>query len=193
MRCPSCGDEYEPGVERCADCGVPLLDPADGEVELPASVPRMDQRLGRFHPAVGDLIAQILDRRSIPHTVHPHDDGTEIVVDSRWRDDLRTEFSVSWDEMMRGLGEEERDEVRALGGSAPGWFDAPQGGYVDRAGRMIVAGQQDDDEADEARVLGPALLMVGGITVVTGWLVLSMPGVVVVGIGLAIVGLMLPR
>jgi len=180
-------------VERCADCGVPLGDPVDGEVELPGTVPQIDVRLGRFHPAVGDLIAQILDRRSIPHTVHPHDDSSEIVVDSQWRDDLRTEFSVSWDEMMRGLDEEQRDEVRALGGSAPGWYDAPQGGYVDRAGRMIVGGQQDDADADAARVLGPALLMMGGIAAITGWLVLSMPGVVVAGIGLALVGLMIPR
>ena len=193
MRCPVCGDEYEPDVVRCADCDVLLYDAALGEVDLPEPAPQMHARLGRFHPAVGELIAQVLDRRSIPHTVQAHDDGAEILVDHQWRDDLRTEFAVSWDEILRGLDEEHLEQIRGLGGSAPGWFDAPQGGYVDRTGRMVVATDQDDDDADAARVIGPALLTVGGIAIVAGWLLLSMPGVVVLGIGLAIVGLIIPR
>lgn len=191
MRCPVCGDEYEPDVVRCADCDVPLYDPAHGELDLPA--PEIEARLGRFHPAVGELIAQVLDRRSIPHTVQTRDDSDEILVDSQWRDDLRTEFAVSWDEILRGLDEEHVEHIRSLGGSAPGWFDAPQGGYVDRAGRMVVATEEDDDDADAARVIGPALLTVGGIAIVVGWLVLSMPGMVALGVGLAIVGLIIPR
>lgn len=178
---------------RCADCDVPLYDPAQGEVDLPARAPEIDARLGRFHPAVGELIAQVLDRRSIPHTVQTHDEGNEILVDRQWRDDLRTEFAVSWDEILRGLDEEHVEHIRGLGGSAPGWFDAPQGGYVDRAGRMVVATEEDDDDADAARVIGPALLTVGGIAIVVGWLVLSMPGMVALGVGLAIVGLIIPR
>lgn len=191
MRCPNCGDEYEPDVLRCADCDLPLTD-GEGDVEIPSRPPKVDTRLGRFHPAVGRLVADVLDRRSIPHTVAPSDDETEVLVDRDWRDDLRTEFAVSWTELLSGLDEGDVEEVRSLGGNAPGWLDAPQGGYVDRQGRMVVDAGEDAD-ADAARVVGPALLTMGAIAIVTGWLLLSSPALVVAGIGLAIVGLIVPR
>jgi hypothetical protein len=192
MRCPNCGDEYEAGVERCADCDVPLVD-SDVEVEPIAPVPHIDARLGRFHPAVGELIAGMLDRRSIPHTVRVHDDEVEVLVDQSWRDDLRAEFAVSWNELVRGLDEPATEELRALGGNAPGWFDAPRGGYVDRTGRMVVEVEDDDLDADASRVIGPALLAAGAIVAITGWYLFESPGMVVLGIALAIVGLLTPR
>jgi hypothetical protein len=192
MRCPNCGDEYEPGVARCADCGVPLIDP-DSDVEPVVPPALVDTRLGRFHPAVGDVIGGVLERRAIPHLLRPTDDEVEVLVEREWRDDLRAEFAVSWNELLRGLDEQRSEEVRTLGGSAPGWFDAPRGGYVDRAGRMVVVGDEDDDEADQARMIGPALLTMGAITIVVGWLVVSSPGLVIAGIAMAIAGVFTPR
>ena len=192
MRCPNCGDEYEPGMVRCADCDVPLVG-LDEEAEPVMPPVEVDTRLGRFHPAVGDLIAGVLDRRSIPHRLRRHDDEMEVLVERAWRDDLRTEFAVSWNEMLRGLDESLTEEVRTLGGNAPGWFDAPRGGYVDRTGRMVVEADDDDRQADAARVIGPGLMTIGAITIATGWLLLSSPALVVLGIGLAIAGLFTPR
>lgn len=192
MRCPNCGDEYEPGVAQCADCGVPLVD-LDAEVEPVTRPGEIDTRLGRFHPAVGEVIGGVLERRSIPHLLRRTDDEMEVLVEREWRNDLRTELAVSWNEMLRGLDEEQTEEIRTLGGNAPGWFDAPRGGYVDRTGRMVVAADEDDDEADEARIIGPALLTMGAITIVVGWLVVSSPGVVIAGIAMAIAGVFTPR
>jgi hypothetical protein len=179
-------------VTRCADCGVPLVD-AHAEVDPVAPPAEVDTRLGRFHPAVGDVIGHLLERRSIPHLLRRTDDEVEVLVEREWRDDLRAEFAVSWSEMLRGLDEQRNEEVRTLGGSAPGWFDAPRGGYVDRTGRMVVAADEDDDEADQARIIGPALLTLGAIAIVVGWLVISSPGVVIAGIAMALAGVFTPR
>lgn len=196
MRCPSCGDEYEPGYVRCAGCGVPLIDPdatEDADIDLvPAGIPP-DARLGRFHPAVAERVVNLLERRGIGFTVLPSDDESEIRVDTEWRDDVRAELTMSWNEVVRGLEEPTASEVLALGGSAPGWFDAPRGGYVDRTGRMVVEVEDDDDDADAARVIGPVLLTSGALAIVVGWMVVSLPILVVAGIGLVIVGLLLPR
>ena len=32
MFCPVCGDEYQPGYTRCADCGVALTDNPPGAI-----------------------------------------------------------------------------------------------------------------------------------------------------------------
>lgn len=198
MRCPSCGDDYEPGYARCADCGVPLIDPeapeaADADAVLVPVGGPTDARLGRFHPAVAERIAGLLERRGIGFTVLPTDDESEIRVDIAWRDDVRAELTMSWNDIVRGLDEPTAAEVLALGGSAPGWFDPPRGGYVDRTGKMIVEAAEDDDDADAARVIGPALLTSGALAIVVGWMVVSMPILVVAGIGLVIVGLLMPR
>ncbi len=174
---------------------MPLVDPDadDGDVEeVPVDVP-IDARLGRFHPAAAEMISGVLERRAIPYTVLPHDDEVEVLVARSWRDDLRTELAVSWNDLVRGLDEPAASEVRASGGDAPGWFDAPRGGYVDRAGRMVVEVADDDEDADAARVVGPVLLTAGAVAVVVGWYLLSSPAVIVAGIALAIVGLLIPR
>lgn len=60
-RCPSCHDEFEPGVARCPDCGVDLV--PDG-APLP---PRVDAVLGRFHPRIVPMLQALLERRGIAH------------------------------------------------------------------------------------------------------------------------------
>jgi len=85
-------------------------------------------------------------------------------------------------------------EVLASGGSAPGWYDAPRGGHVDRQGRLVVAADEEElREEDAGRFVGPALLTVGAILLVIGWYVLDSAAVMVAGIGLATLGLFTPR
>ncbi len=179
---------------RCADCAVALVDPDhEGEAEVQPAIPQVDARLGRFHPPVADLVARVLERRAIAHTMRLHDDAVEVLVDRAWRDDLRTEFAVSWDEMLRGLDDSSVAELRELGGNAPGWFDAPRGGHVDRLGRMVVEVDDEDRDADESRVVGPALLTGGVVLAGAGWFLLEASGIVAAGILLALLGLLVPR
>lgn len=195
MRCPRCHDDYEEGVILCADCGLELV-PAEqvGEDVEVAAPPAVDAHLGRFHPAVGERIAELLYRRAIPHTVRTHDDGVEVLVEPAWRDDLRAELVLGWGEVFRSLEEETADEVRALGGSAPGWYDAPRGGHVDRQGRTVVGlNPEEEAEVDRSRVIGPVLLTTGAIAAIGGWYLISSPALVVTGIGLLLLGIFLPR
>ncbi len=195
MRCPRCHDDYEDGVVLCADCGVELL-PED-EVDIHAEVARpqeTDAHLGRFHPAVAERIGELLYRRAIPHTMRAHDDGVEVLVEHGWRDDLRTEFALSWSDIFRSLDDGVAVELRAAGGSAPGWYDAPRGGHVDRHGRTVLdLDDQEEAATDAARVIGPVLFTAGAIAVVAGWYLLSSPAIIVTGIGLVVVGLFTPR
>jgi hypothetical protein len=80
---------------------------------------------------------------------------------------------------------------RARGGRAPGWYDAPQGGHIDRTGKLVVSAVEDDE--DEARVIGPILLTTGAILCVVGWYVLDSGGVLTAGLALALLGLFTPR
>lgn len=122
-----------------------------------------------------------------------HDDAVEVMVDPHWRDDLRTEFALSWDALLGNLEEAAASETRALGGDAPGWFDAPRGGYVDRLGRMVVEVADEDREIDSSRVVGPALLACGAVLIVTGWLLVESVSIIAAGIGFALLGLFVPR
>ena len=177
----------------CVDCHVALVNPADHPGASAQQPPPAKIRLGRFHPPVADLISQLLDRRDIPYTMRLHDDAVEVLVDPTWRDDLRTELAVSWDELLGNLADDAATETRALGGNAPGWFDAPQGGYVDRLGRMVVEVADEDREIDGSRVVGPALLACGAVLIATGWLLVEAGSIVAAGIGLALLGLFVPR
>lgn len=195
MRCPRCHDDYEDGVVLCADCGLELVpeDQVDEHVEV-AAPPAIDAYLGRFHPAVGERIGELLYRRAIPHTLRTHDDGVEVLVDGSWRDDLRTELVLGWAEIFRSLEEEVADELRAQGGSAPGWYDAPRGGHVDRHGRTVVdLNAEEEADEDASRVIGPVLLTAGAIAAIGGWYLISSPALVVSGIGLVLLGIFLPR
>ena len=182
MICPNCAREQEPGTAVCPACDVLLVGPHDHGVPD-------DARLGRFHPAVAARVAEVLDRRAIAHTVIARDDATEVRVDAVERDALRTELALEWQQVVGVLDEEVRAELRAIPtGSAPGWYDAPQGGHIDREGNLVV-----DTGDDEVRTLGPALLTAGSILAIVGWFVVDSGAVTVAGAALALIGMLVPR
>ena len=187
MRCPSCQDEYEPHVRECADCGLELV-PEGGP--LPPAAPVADAHLGTFDPLALTAVLGLLDDRRVAVETVTRDAGVEVLTERAWRDDLRAELTMTWPEILRRLPEEEALEVRSRGGQHPGWLDPPRGGWVDREGRMVV---DVEDSSDDARVVGPVLAVAGGILVVLAWYAGLGPGVVVAGLGLALVGLLLPR
>jgi hypothetical protein len=186
MRCPRCLDEYEPHVRACADCGLELV-AAEGTPPSPPAV--ADAHLGVFHPLVAEVVVELLGDREVAAETVTRDVGVAVLTERAWRDDLRAELTLTWPEVLRRLPEERAQEVRAAGGQHPGWLDPPQGGWVDREGRMVV----DVDEADDARVVGPAMAVCGGILLVLAWYAGLGAGLVVAGIGLGLVGLLLPR
>lgn len=194
MRCPKCLDDHEADALVCGTCGVDLqeVDDTGAIVGVDAGPgPAAEARLGSFHPAIAERIAELLFRRAIAHTVVERDDAVEVRIDADWRDDVRAELTLTWSEVLGRLDPAVAQELRELGGSAPGWYDAPQGGYIDRAGRLVVSAVEDDE--DEARIVGPALLTIGAILAVVGWYVLDSGAVLSAGLALAILGLLTPR
>jgi hypothetical protein len=191
MRCPSCHDEYEDPVTTCVSCGVPLV--ADDDPLDATTAGRPIARLGTFDAVVVPAVVAVFDEHGIGHETRTTPLGVEVLVPIAWRDDLRTELTLTWSEVVRRLDEVDAASVLAGGGSAPGWQDAPRGGYVDRSGRLVVAVDDDEAEDDAARVVGPALLTIGAVLVVLGWYVLDAAGVVAAGVALAIAGLVVPR
>lgn len=189
MRCPRCQDEYEDHVVVCPDCGINL---SDSDAPPPVVV-RVDARLGRFHPAVAAELLALLERRGIAHDTVTAADAVAIVVDRSHRDDLRAELTLTWSEVVRRLDEDDAAAIGADGGSTPGWYDPPRGGYVDRAGRLVVDGEEDDSEHDAARVIGPGLVAAGAVLLIVGWYVLDSAAVAVAGAALALLGPLLPR
>jgi hypothetical protein len=187
MRCPRCLDEYEPDVATCATCGVPLLDHGT------SAGPQVDARLGRFHPAVADRLEGLLAHRKVAHRRIDRDDDVELVVDRQWRDDLRAELALTWAQVVHGLPEDQALKVLGLGGAAPGWYDAPQGGWVDRAGKLVVESDDPDPRTAAPRLAGPAMLTVGAVLLLLGWYVGADAVVVLAGVGLTVLGLLLPR
>lgn len=202
MRCPRCLDEYEPHVRRCATCDLDLVPAeelsADGTLEREPPAARPDpsaataQHLGRFHPTMATQVLALLEDRGIEAAVQHHDDHTEVAVPGAWRDDVRAELVLRWDELLAELEADDAPAVLAAGGHAPGWFDAPLGGHIDREGRLVVDAPTED-EVDAGRTVGPALIAGGAILAVSGWLVVELPALVLVGLGLLVVGLFLPR
>lgn len=195
MRCPTCRAEYEDDVTRCADCRVALV---PDDQPLP---PRVDGRLGAFHPVVAERITTLLDHRRIAHealathTAEDDEDGRiEILVDRELRDDLRAELAVNYQDLIGRLPQDEMYTVLAAGGVQPGWFDAPRGGWVDRHGRFQVEGSDDEeDERDARRALGPALATIGAVLALFGWYAGDSGGLVFLGLTLAAIGVFLPR
>ncbi len=190
MRCPTCDDEYEDHVRTCADCGSELV-PDDAPRTPRAAV--ADSRLGGFHPAMAESVTSLLYRRGLAYVTRESDDEVVVLVEPAWRDDLRTELTLSWGDLVRRLDEDVAAEVLATGGSAPGWYDPPRGGYVDRSGRMVMDVADEDEDRDAARMVGPALLTLGALLTVGGWYLIGSDAVTVVGIGLVLLGLFLPR
>jgi hypothetical protein len=189
MRCPTCDDEYEEHVRTCADCGSSLV--AD---DTPRTVPVVvDAHLGGFHPLMVASVTSLLSRRGLAYVTRPSDDEVVVLVERAWRDEVRTELTLSWGDLVRRLDEQDAAEVLASGGSSPGWFDPPVGGYVDRAGRVVMDLAEEDADRDAARTIGPVLLTLGGLLAVGGWYLVGSDAIMVVGIGLVLLGLILPR
>ncbi|MFO7961460.1 MAG: hypothetical protein R6U94_10985 [Nitriliruptoraceae bacterium] len=137
-------------------------------------------------------VLALIEERGIDATVHAHDDHTEVAVPGTWRDDVRAELVLRWDELLAGLEPDDAPEVLAAGGRTPGWFDAPLGGHIDRDGKLVVDAPAEDD-AEGGRTLGPAMIAGGAILVVSGWQVVELPALVLIGIALAVLGVFLPR
>ena len=191
MQCPRCHDEYQDHVTQCATCGCALV--SDGAPE-PVVVEPRTQHLGRFHPAIVPEITRLLDRRGIHYELRRSDDDVEVMVSGEWRDDLRAELTMTWAELLGRVDPAVAIGLSSGGGSAPGWHDAPRGGYVDRVGRLVVEpGEVEEQETDAARVIGPALLTAGAIAAIAGWYLLDVEALVVIGVLLALIGVLTPR
>jgi hypothetical protein len=190
MRCPACDDDYEDHVRVCPDCGSELV-PDDTPRTPPAAA--VDARLGRFHPLMVGSVTSLLYRRGLSYVTEESADAVTVLVERAWRDDLRAELTLSWGDLVRRLDEETAATVLATGGSAPGWFDPPTGGHVDRAGRLVVDLADEDEDADSARMVGPALLALGAMLTLGGWYLIGSDAVTVVGLGLVVLGLFIPR
>jgi hypothetical protein len=115
----------------------------------------------------------------------------EVLVDRQWRDDLRAELALTWAQIVHALPAEQTVTVLGLGGASPGWYDAPEGGWVDRAGRLVVDDERTSD--GEVRLAGPALTVVGAVLLLMGWYTGADAVVVLAGVALTVFGLLLPR
>ena len=213
MRCPSCLDEYEPHIERCATCRVPLasdedIEAAGGDVTADEDVPSglrarsaagasrvpdapREVRLGTFEPVVAPAVRRRLDEDGHDYTVVEHDDHVEVLIDRDERDAVRGKLTVDWEELVEDLDEEVFE--RLGGGAAPGWFDAPQGGYIDRDGNLVVDRHDGDDEFESSRVLGPGMLVAGAAVGILGFWLLESGPLLVLGIIMVVIGLFSPR
>jgi len=75
--CPLCSAEYLPWVQRCSDCGVALVDPADGS--NPLELPEDEQvvyELGGWPLDKQAAVAEAMAESGIPHAW----DGAELVI-----------------------------------------------------------------------------------------------------------------
>lgn len=201
MRCPSCFDEYEPDVVRCAACDVELVteEELDGDA---AAQPRPrparpdaatgPRPLGRFHPDMVPQVLHVLREQGVEHDVRTRDDDVEVAVEAGRRDELRAELLMRWDDLLAELDADLAPEVLGSGEHAAGWLDAPRGSYIDRDGKLVVDAPPEDD-ADDRRTLGPTLVAGGAILALAGWQVLDVGAVIIAGVGLALLGLFIPR
>ena len=188
--CPSCHDQYDAhGPDRCATCDVALV---PDDAELPA---RVDRLLGTFHVAVVDRVTAILSRRGIAHEAVPAgEDRVEVVVDREYRDDIRAELAVNWDGIVSSLDREVVVELLRAGAPQPGWFDAPTSAWVDRQGRLQVdAGDDEEAMAEAGRLWGPTLMVIGVVIGLFGWYGQDSSALLVLGLGMAALGVFLPR
>ncbi len=182
--CPRCHDTYVDGVARCVSCGVGLL---PDDATLPA---RVDRLLGTFDPTVADRLTGILVHRHIPHRLVDVAGRTEVIVDRERADDLRAEFATSWGEVLASLSPDERVDLPAT--RVRGWYDAPQGAWIDRQGRTRVD-PAEDATVEGPRLWGPSLAMVGGVLGLFGWYSGRSAVLGLLGLTLVVVGLLLPR
>ena len=192
MHCPTCGDEYRDGVERCVDCDVALV-PAGATTTV--AVPSR-ARLGRFHPALVDVVRARASGRVARIETTLHDDGVDIHVERGAEDRLRAELAVEWEQLLSQVDPEERAEVMASGDRLPGWLDPPDGIWVDREGALRAdTSRLDPDQG--TRAAGPALISAGGLLLVAAWYVgeggLGTLVATIIGLAVVLVGVFTPR
>lgn len=189
--CPQCRDTYERDIESCADCRVPLI--PDGQ-PLP---PRVDRLLGTFHPIMADRVVRVLAQRQVAHSIVPSPDGDrfEVVVDRDFRDDLRSELAVNWTGLVGGLEAEQMYEVLgAKASNQPGWYDPPEGAWLNRDGRLLVDGVPGEEEQiDAARMWGPSVALLGSMLGLFGWFIQRSPGLLILGLVMVVLGVLVPR
>lgn len=186
MQCPQCRDEYESSVATCLRCGIPLATPG-------TKAPLRTSHLGHFVESVGDRVLQMLRTKGIDYDFARIDDGFAIRVDADWRDDIASDLYAGWNEVLAGLDRDVAYAVFALGGSHPGWSDAPSEVWADRDGRLKVAIAPDGDP-DAARAIGPALMVIGLSMLLLGAVDAIATGIgVTFGLSLLVVGALLPR
>jgi hypothetical protein len=189
MWCPTCGDEYRTGIDRCRDCDAALVPEM-----VPGGAPPRVPSIGRFHPLLAPAIASHLERRGTEVERRSAESGTELRAPGGDRELLRAHLVSEWESLLADLDVEERTEVLASAGEIPGWYDPPASVWVDREGHLR-AGEARGEEPRE-RTVGPALLTIGGLLLVAAWYVggggfalLS----AVVGLGIVLVGVFSPR
>lgn len=186
MHCPTCGDEYRSDLLLCSDCGVALVPEHAG--------PTL-QRLGRFHPELVAAVVGVAGRRSDRVETITRDDGVDVLVEGAARDELRAELVLTWERLLAGLDGEALAELRRRADDLPGWLDPPESLWVDRAG-TLQAGWTREEIADQERSLGPALMAIGGLLLVTAWYVgddsLRLTAAVF-GVGILLFGWFMPR
>lgn len=186
MLCPACGDDYESDVSACAVCGV----------ALGTSSAESSARLGRFHPAAAPAVVELALRRGAAVQTRVVGGRVDVLVPKERRDGLRAELLLSWDALLAQLPPNHQTELRALGGQLPGWDDTPGGVWVDRGGQLQVARAEEEElEEDAARTMGPALVAVAVILLLSAWQLgdghLRLLAAVT-GLGLLLVGTFLP-
>jgi hypothetical protein len=187
MRCPTCGDEFRGDVLLCSDCGVALVDQAPGLEQVPTRA-----RIGRFHPLVVPVVRAHLRERGAPTETSTRDGEVLVLATTEVADEARADLVVNWDRLLTHLDVEDRAEVHAADGRLPGWHDAPTSLWVDRQGRLVAA--DEDDEED--RAVGPALVGVGAMFLVVAWYVGDGPlrlVSAVFGLIIVLIGFFLPR
>lgn len=188
--CPVCRDEFEADVTACPTHGEALV-PVD---ELPPP-PERDAPLGLFHPAAALVVQRFLTARTTGfRRVEVDDDRVELWVPAAARDDLRAALTLNWTAMLQAVEPEDREQVLAAGGDQPGWHDPPRGAWLDDDGRLRVEPTPDEAAVQDAqRTIGPALVVVGGITLLLSWLNGFDAGPVLFGVSAVVLGLLLPR
>ncbi len=184
--CPDCGAEYEDGILTCSDCAIRLVVPGG-----PAQI--RTRHLGRFALPVGTRVLELLRAKGIDYDFEkPEDDEYAIRVDAAWRDDVASQLYSGWPQFLHGLGREAMADLMGMGGTHPGWLDAPTEIWTDRTGRLQV--EVDKDDPDSGRALGPAL-MISGLALLLLGLVGAIDSAlgVTFGLVLGILGALLPR
>lgn len=189
--CPVCRDEFEDDVRVC---------PTHDEVLVPAHrlPPERigDAQLGLFHPSAVLLVQRWLTTQQARfRAVEVDDDRVELWVPEDVRDDLRAALTLHWSGFVRAL-EPEAQQVVAEHGSDdhPGWYDAPQGAWIDDAGRLRVEPSPDEVAVEDAsRTIGPGLVIAGVIILLLAWVTGFDAGPVLLGGSAIVLGLLLPR